>query len=214
MSVLPEASKLVQQISDLAVSLGQNEEDDPTHADYTKFLSDMGNDTLILINDELQGNDSRSMFSVLVQMVYNTLVKHGRLTLNEARIREYIVLIDPKRRGRDYTQDLALVEGLHCLPQLKQDRDMTRTGDENVTLCRAIIAVTRAADSIKNDRHQVVHHQEDTIFLQSSALIKLVITNTDRVPEIVEFIIERQNTDLNLLKDALSAIKPLREGTL
>jgi len=197
-------------VSQIIVDMGDNEEDDPTAENVFKFIDGLAPDTLTLLDHELHSAHADRVHHLVTDLVYNDKTsKHVR----EAKLREYLILIDDEDRT-DLDMNLALIEGLHCMPLLEQHDDMTKASQEHLDRCRALIIVTRAAVEIKEERGVRVHDQIGVVFLTEPHLIKLVLANTSRARQIAEFIASRRELHAEVIANMLENTPPLAPGTL
>lgn len=197
-------------VSQTIVSMGDNEEDDPTAEEVFKFVDRLAPETLGLLENELRMKHGERVHHLVTDLVYNDKTSYH---VREAKLREYLILIEDADR-EDFDMNLALIEGLHCMPLLEQHDDMTQGDASHVKRCKALITVARAAVSIEEERGLRVHDQEGVVFLTEPSLIHLVLDNPDRAQQIAEFIIERQDLHTDAISELINTTPPLAPGTL
>lgn len=205
-----DASPSSHAVSQTIVSMGRNEEDDPTAAEVFEFVDGLSPETLRLLENELRMKHAERVHSLVTDLVYNDKTSHH---VREAKLREYLILIDDNDR-EDLDMNLALIEGLHCMPLLEQHPDMTQGDAAHVNLCKAMIKVARAAVSLEDERGIRVHDQEGVVFLTEPALIRLIIEHPDRAEQIAEFITSRHELHPEAIAELIHTTPPLAPGTL
>lgn len=197
-------------VSQVIVSMGDNEEDDPTAEEVFKFIDGLAAETLALLDHELRSDHAERVHRLVTDLVYNDKTSFH---VREAKLREYLILIDDVDR-EDLDMNLALIEGLHCMELLEQHPDMTIASKEHVERCRAMVIVARAAVGVEEERGLRVHDQEGVVFITDPPLIKLVLANPGRARQIAEFIDSRNELHAELIANLLETTPPLAPGTL
>jgi hypothetical protein len=197
-------------VSQTIVSMGDNEEDDPTAEEVFKFVDGLAPETLGLLENELRMKHAERVHNLVTDLVYNDKTSHH---VREAKLREYLILIEDTDR-EDLDMNLALIEGLHCMPLLEQHPDMTQGDANHINRCKALITVARAAVSLEDERGLRVHDQEGVVFLTEPALIHLVLDNPDRAQQIAEFVTTRRDLHPDAISELIHTTPPLAPGTL
>lgn len=197
-------------VSQTIVSMGDNEEDDPKAEEVFEFIDGLSPETLGLLENELRMKHAERVHNLVTDLVYyDKTSPHVR----EAKLREYLILIEDTDR-EDLDMNLALIEGLHCMPLLEQHPDMTQGDSQHVKRCKALITVARAAVSLEDERGLRVHDQEGVVFLTEPALIHLVLDNPDRAQQIAEFVTSRHDLHPDAISELIHTTPPLAPGTL
>lgn len=197
-------------VSETIVSMGINEEDDPTNAEVFKFVDELAPETLSLLEAELGRIHGDRVQHLVTTLVYGDRTSHH---VREAKLREYLILIDDEER-EDLNMNLALIEGLHCMELLEQHDDMSAGSVEHLAQAKGLIKVARAAVAIEDERGRRVHDQEGIVFLTEPHVIRIVMQNPERADQIADFITERQEIQHEAIAEMLTATPPLAPGTL
>lgn len=206
----PDQAPSSHAVSQTIASMGGNEEDDPKAEEVFEFVDSLSPETLGLLENELRMKHAERVHNLVTDLVYYDKSSHH---VREAKLREYLILIEDTER-EDLDMNLALIEGLHCMPLLEQHPDMTQGDAQHIQRCKALITVARAAVAIEEERGLRVHDQEGVVFLTEPALIHLVLDNPDRAQQIADFITDRKDLHPNAISELLSTTPPLAPGTL